>query len=149
MTWYGGSKMREDSPIIQKLIRVGKKAASLAVGNSTVENTATATTEATSSCSPSDEIIRISVGEKEQDEDADASILLWCRTFDAQTKRLTPYTCFGRLSYVKHDGNSHLVAFDWNLLDYDEIVVGEDDVNDGEGTTKRGSLFFSMIGEDE
>lgn len=129
MTWYGGSKMREDSPIIQKLIRVGKKAASLAVGNSTVEKNDAATTPATS--------------------DADASIVLWCRTFDAQTKRLTPYTCFGRLSYVKHDGNSHPVAFEWNLLDYDGIVVGGDDEKDGEVTTKKGSLFFSMIGVDE
>ncbi|KAL7471659.1 hypothetical protein ACHAXS_011957 [Conticribra weissflogii] len=167
MTWYGGSNMREDSPIIRKLIRVGREAASLTEGNSrdeittataVVEGAATATTtttttmtttsKSTSSSSLSDDIIGYSTFERKPDEDIHANIILWCRTYDIHSRKLTPYTCFGRLSYVKHEENSHPVAFEWNLLDYDNFAIGKDDKTDGVVRNAKGLLFFSMIGKD-
>jgi hypothetical protein len=87
VTWFGGSKMREDSPVIQNLVRVGKESAS----------------------NPS----------------STSGIILWCRQYDWDTRKLLPYTCLGRLAYESHIEGSHPVAFTWRLIDYEAIVGDE------------------------
>ena len=86
VSWYGGSRMVEDSPIIQKLIQMGKEC----------------TTSTSSACG--------------------SRIILWCRHHDPQTRKLLPYTCLGRLTYVSHVPGSYPVAFTWKLLDYASII---------------------------
>ena len=78
--------MVEDSPIIQKLIQMGKEC----------------TTSTSSACG--------------------SRIILWCRHHDPQTRKLLPYTCLGRLTYVSHVPGSYPVAFTWKLLDYASII---------------------------
>jgi len=87
VTWFGGSKMREGSPVIQNLISMGK--------------------ESTSSPSSS------------------SGIILWCRQYDWETKKLKPYTCFGRLAYESHVIGSQPVAFTWKLIDYKAMIGNE------------------------
>lgn len=86
VSWFGGSKMREDSPVIQRLIHMGKETAS---NNSSIST---------------------------------SRIILWCRHNDAQTKKLLPYTCMGRLAYESHVPGSQPVTFTWRLIDYDSIM---------------------------
>jgi len=92
VTWFGGSKMTEDSPVIQTLIRMGKEAASTK--------------------NPQDNIsIRTSFG-----------IVLWCRQYNWETKKLLPYTCLGRLAYESHIPGSYPVAFTWRLMDHESMI---------------------------
>jgi len=84
VTWFGGSKMREESPVIQTLIRMGKE---------------TASTPSSSS-----------------------GIILWCRQYDLERKKLLPYTCLGRLAYESHIPASQPVAFTWRLVDYESMI---------------------------
>jgi len=86
VSWFGGSKMREDSPVIQRLIHMGKERAS---NNPSISS---------------------------------SRIILWCRHYDVQTKKLLPYTCLGRLAYESHVPGSQPVAFTWRLIDYDSIM---------------------------
>lgn len=85
VSWFGGSKMREDSPIILTLIQMGKEAAS----------------------DPSS---------------TSSGIVLWCRQYDWNTKKLLPYTCLGRLAYESHIPGSYPVAFTWRLMDYESMM---------------------------
>jgi len=85
VTWFGGSKMREDSPVIQNLIQLGKDSAS----------TPSLTT----------------------------GIIMWCRQYDRETKKLLPYTCLGRLAYDSHVVGSYPVAFTWRLIDYETMIA--------------------------
>jgi hypothetical protein len=87
VAWFGGSKMREDSPVIQNLIRIGKESAS----------------------KPS----------------LTSGIILWCRQYNWETKKLPPYTCLGRLAYESHISGSQPVAFTWRLIDYEAMVADE------------------------
>lgn len=80
ITWFGGSRMHDDSPVIHKLIRLGKKA------------------------------------------NTDASnIVLWCRKYEIENKKFSPYMCLGRLKYESHVPGSHPLSFVWTLLDYDAL----------------------------
>jgi len=81
VSWYGGSKMREDSPVIQRLIHMGKE--------------------------------------------IDSRIILWCRHYDMETKKLLPYTCLGRLAYENNVSGSQPVAFTWRLIDYELIISSQ------------------------
>jgi len=81
VSWYGGSKMREDSPVIQRLIYMGKE--------------------------------------------IDSKIILWCRHYDIETKKLLPYTCLGRLAYENNVSGSQPVAFTWRLIDYESIICNQ------------------------
>ena len=83
VTWYGGSRMYEGSPVIQTLLKLGKQA-----------NTST----------------------------SDSWIILWCRAYDAKTKKFSPYCCMGRLAYHSHVKESYPVAFTWRLLDYSALM---------------------------
>ena len=89
VSWFGGSRMTEDSPVIQDLIRMGKEPA-------------LAKREPTSS-----------------------AILLWCRNYDWETKKLPPYTCLGRLAYESHEAGSYPVAFTWRLIDCERMFANE------------------------
>ena len=88
VSWFGGSRMTEDSSIIQDLIRIGRESSS-------------------SKVSP------------------DAGIVLWCRNYDWEAKKLRPYTCLGRLAYESHEPGSYPVAFTWRLLDYKAMIDNE------------------------
>jgi hypothetical protein len=85
ISWFGGSRMNEESSVIQRLLRLGK-----------ISDTTRA---------------------RERSQ-----IVLWCRQFDHSTNNFKPYICFGRLSYVSHQPDSHPLKFVWNLLDYDAMV---------------------------
>lgn len=91
VTWFGGSKMKEESPTIQNLIRLGNE----------------------SSLTPP----------------SSSGIILWCRQYNRETKRLVPYTCLGRLAYESHVTGSQPVAFTWKLIDYEAIVTNDSSRN--------------------
>ena len=76
ITWFGGSRMYDDSPVIHKLLQYGRDAT------------------------------------KES-----SKIVLWCRKYDGDAKKFTPYICLGRLSYHSHSPGSHPLSFVWNLVD--------------------------------
>jgi hypothetical protein len=101
ITWFGGSRMDDNSPIIQSLIRIGKKTTSKATSSSTAAT---------------------SQQQAEGKEDGEA-IVLWCRQYDKSTKTFSPYVCFGRMGYHSHVVGSYPVSFVWNLIDYDELVM--------------------------
>ena len=82
ITWFGGSRMHDDSPVIHKLLKHGKDATT----------------------------------KKE-----DAKIILWCRRYQPDVKKFTPYVCFGRLGYESHIPGSRPLSFVWNLLDYEGL----------------------------
>lgn len=92
MSWFGGSKMKEESPSIQNLIKVGQKAAHINNAND-INGTLS----------------------------KDCGIVLWCRYYDEKKKSFNPYVCLGRLSYHSHDPNVHPIKFVWNLIDYKVI----------------------------
>ena len=109
ITWFGLDRMKEDSPIIQKLMKYGEAdlattAAAAAFARST---TSAATKDA-------------------NNKDYQPAILLWCRRYDA-TRRSSqgiyaPYTCLGRLSYHSHKPYSRPIKFVWNLIDYVDLL---------------------------
>ena len=80
ITWFGGSRMHDESPVVEKLIRYGKDAAS-------------------------------------RDK-----IILWCRMYQTETKKFSPYACLGRLGYQSHVPRSQPLSFVWNLLDHDQLT---------------------------
>jgi len=80
VSWFGGSRMTEDSPVIQDLIRIGKESSE------------------------------------------SSAIVLWCRHYNWETRKLMPYTCLGRLAYESHQAGSYPVAFTWRLKDYHTII---------------------------
>ena len=81
ITWFGGSKMHDNSPVIHKLLKYGKDATT-----------------------------------KE-----DSKIILWCRRYQVDVKKWTPYMSFGRLGYHSHVPGSQPLSFVWNLLDYEGL----------------------------
>jgi hypothetical protein len=102
ITWFGGSRMHDDSPVIQQLLRVGRrqaKATSNGNGNSNDSN-----------------------GSNSQ-----GGIILWCRTYRTETKGFSPYTCLGRLSYQSHVVGSSPLSFVWNLLDFERLTKHTDE----------------------
>jgi hypothetical protein len=92
ITWFGGSRMREETPVVQKLLTLGKSGAA--------DDSSTSMSSSTSS----------------------SMLILWCRRYNRTTKSFLPYICLGRLSYHSHVPDSYPVSFVWNLLDYDKLV---------------------------
>ena len=87
ITWFGGSRMHDESPVIHKLIQYGK-----------------------------DAMIKKD----------DSKIILWCRRYQTENKKFTPYVCLGRLGYESHIPGSSPLSFVWNLLDYGGLKHHED-----------------------
>mmetsp|Transcript_16563 Transcript_16563/g.25758 ORF Transcript_16563/g.25758 Transcript_16563/m.25758 type:complete len:341 (-) Transcript_16563:30-1052(-) len=84
VSWFGGSRMHDESPVIHKLLKMGK------------QNDDTGGSDKSHS-----------------------DIILWCRRYQTDTKKFTPYVCFGRLTYHSHIPQSHPLKFIWNLVDHD------------------------------
>jgi len=87
ITWFGGSRMHDESPVIHKLIQYGQ-----------------------------DAMIKKD----------DSKIILWCRRYQTENKKFTPYVCLGRLGYESHIPGSSPLSFVWNLLDCDGLKHHED-----------------------
>ena len=87
ITWFGGSRMHDESPVIHKLIQYGQDA----------------------------------MVKKD-----DSKIILWCRRYQTENKKFTPYVCLGRLGYESHIPGSSPLSFVWNLLDYGGLKNHED-----------------------
>ena len=87
ITWFGGSRMHDESPVIHKLIQYGKEA---------------------------------------MIKKDDSKIILWCRRYQTENKKFTPYVCLGRLGYESHVPGSSPLSFVWNLLDYDGLKHHDD-----------------------
>jgi len=87
ITWFGGSRMHDESPVIHKLIQYGQEA---------------------------------------MIKKDDSKIILWCRRYQTENKKFTPYVCLGRLGYESHIPGSSPLSFVWNLLDYDGLKHHED-----------------------
>ena len=128
ITWFGGSRMYDGSPIIESLIKIGKNAqriADAADAPSPLPTTETAETNKTDSTQSS------SSSSSSASSVADGAIILWCRRYVQETKAFSPYYCFGRLGYCSHVVGSHPLSFVWNLLDYDQLLYrGGQDVRD-------------------
>jgi hypothetical protein len=103
LTWFGGSRMHDDTSVIQKLLRIGNESRI----NSTPDDTAANSTA------------------KVKNDDG-SGIVLWCRHYNPHAKTYHPYTCLGRLSYESHVPGSQPLEFVWNLLDYDRLIQHED-----------------------
>ena len=104
LTWFGGSRMHDDTPVIQKLVRVGR------------QSKMDATTASANGVHATTKPAHIDGG----------GIVLWCRHYNRDAKTYHPYTCLGRLSYESHVPGSQPLEFIWNLLDYDHLVQHED-----------------------
>ena len=87
ITWFGGSRMHDESPVIHKLIQYGQEA---------------------------------------MIKKDDSKIILWCRRYQTENKKFTPYVCLGRLGYESHIPGSSPLSFVWNLLDYDGLKHHDD-----------------------
>ena len=94
VTWFGGSRMHDESPVIHKLLNYGQQDNSNGANNNAADG-------------------RISKPH--------SNIILWCRRYQTETKQFTPYVCFGRLSYHSHVPQSHPLKFIWNLIDYEGL----------------------------
>uniref|UniRef100_A0A7S2PPX6 Uncharacterized protein n=1 Tax=Skeletonema marinoi TaxID=267567 RepID=A0A7S2PPX6_9STRA len=88
VSWFGGSRMHDESPVIHKLLKMGQQHDEKEVGD---------------------------------DNKPHSDIILWCRRYQTDTKKNTPYVCFGRLTYHSHVPQSHPLKFIWNLVDYDGL----------------------------
>lgn len=96
ITWYGGSRMTHDSPVIQRLIQLGKESKVQYEKDESYWNS----------------------------HEYNKGIVLWCRIYDPSMKgsKYTPYICMGRLGYHSHEVNSYPVKFVWDLLDYNRLI---------------------------
>jgi hypothetical protein len=101
ITWFGGSRMHDDSPVILQLSRLGKQAAQKEQKEHAGRNTEISPT---SSTLPSA-----------------SGIVLWCRVHHSETRTFGPYICLGRLAYESHVPGSSPMKFVWMLLDYDKL----------------------------
>lgn len=88
VSWFGGSRMHDESPVIHKLLKLGQQHQHDDKGGS---------------------------------EKPHSDIILWCRRYQTDTKKFTPYVCFGRLTYHSHVPQSHPLKFIWNLVDRDGL----------------------------
>ena len=144
ITWFGGSRMYDDSPIIESLIKIGKNAqrrAAAAAPPPAEASEAEATTKKTeeelstlssSSSTPSSTTTTTTTRNQQKEasthqlvsaaSSSEGAIILWCRRYDQVTKAFSPYCCFGRLGYSSHVVGSYPLSFVWNLLDYDQLL---------------------------
>lgn len=95
VTWFGGSRMHDDSPVVHKLINYGKEASGSSVT-------------------------------KDEDEKKVSDIVLWCRRYQPEIKKFSPYACFGRMGYRSHMPGSRPLSFVWDLLDRDGLINHDD-----------------------
>lgn len=86
VTWFGGSRMHDESPVVLKLVKYGKEATT-----------------------------------KQEEGGSNNTIVLWCRRYQPEEKKYTPYVCFGRMGYRSHVPGSQPLSFVWDLLDYDGL----------------------------
>ena len=90
--------MTNDSPVIQRLIQLGKESKLIYEKDELHWN------------SP----------------EYNQGIVLWCRIYDVSMKgRYTPYICMGRLGYHSHDEQSYPVKFVLDLLDYNILIKND------------------------
>ena len=105
VTWFGGSRMHDESPVIKDLIRVGYEQ------RKQQQRVPPAT----------------SVGESSSALPSSAGgIVLWCRLYNDGTKKFCPYICLGRLSYESHVPGSSPLSFVWKLMDFDALQNHDD-----------------------
>lgn len=97
ITWFGGSRMVDDSPIVQKLLAWGKEPTSW--------HTST---------------------ESKGSDSNYSKLVLWCRRFEVERKAFGPYICLGRLAYASHEPASYPLSFVWRLLDAEKLLTHED-----------------------
>jgi hypothetical protein len=105
MTWYGGSRMTNESPVIQRLIQLGTESKLQYEKDESHWNS----------------------------HEYNKGIILWCRLNDVSMKgKYTPYICMGRLGYHSHEVDSYPVKFVWDLLDYNALIQSKksDETND-------------------
>ncbi|KAL7540570.1 hypothetical protein ACHAXR_012540 [Thalassiosira sp. AJA248-18] len=101
VTWFGGSRMHDESPVVHKMIRFGKEEMrSLAKKTTNEEEEASA---------------------KANNVDSNNTIVLWCRRYQPEVKKFSPYVCFGRMGYRSHVPGSRPLSFVLELLDYDGL----------------------------
>jgi len=110
VTWFGGSRMHDDSPVVQKLIRYGKEGMGAATKQEKQEEEGAIIDSAGSAGT-----------------DSSSNIILWCRRYQPEEKKFSPYVCFGRLGYRSHVPGSRPLSFVWELLDYDGLKHHGDD----------------------
>ena len=108
MMWYGGSRHKGDTPVIQRLVRVGQQSMA----------------EADKKLKSKKETVK-----KQRDGGAGKmpeQVLLFCRTSIAaklgKGSGMAPYVFCGRLGYISHRESKHPVRFEWSLLDFDHVI---------------------------
>jgi hypothetical protein len=92
MTWFGGSRMHDESPVIQRLIKVGQQQQHL-------DNVA-----------------------KNNEHNGGIVLWCRLYDSSSSPKGFRPYTCLGRVAYHSHQPGTRPIQFVWTLLDYDQLV---------------------------
>ena len=113
VTWFGGSRMHDESPVIQNLIRVGRRQQLQQQQQNEQQEPVTQSRE---TAEPS-----LTTTSTTTSKSSSGGIVLWCRMYNEEKRTFGPYICMGRLGYVSHIPGSSPLSFIWNLLDYDAI----------------------------
>uniref|UniRef100_A0A7S2XW82 Uncharacterized protein n=1 Tax=Attheya septentrionalis TaxID=420275 RepID=A0A7S2XW82_9STRA len=92
MTWFGGSRMHDESPVIQRLIKVGQQ-------QQEQNNVA-----------------------KNNEHNGGIVLWCRLYDSSSSPKGFRPYTCLGRVAYHSHQPGTRPIQFVWTLLDYDQLV---------------------------
>ena len=126
VTWFGGSRMHDDSPVIHKLIQYGNEvlssgATKIGSSNATITNNEEGGDATTTTTTTSD-------NNKATTDSDSSNIILWCRRYRPEVKKFSPYVCFGRLGYKSHVPGSRPLSFVWELLDYEGLKHHDDEV---------------------
>jgi hypothetical protein len=103
ISWFGGSKMYQNSNVVQRLIIAG--------GNHSINEEHNIKEEGNIKIGENFNGI-IKVGCKRKDEDR---VVLFARIEGE------PYCCLGNVSHIKYNLSKHPVTFDWKLLDYENL----------------------------
>ena len=114
VTWFGGSRMHDESPVIKDLIRVGRRQQQQKQKEQQEIDTQSRETETGKPSSTSTTTMSTSTS-------SFGGIVLWCRMYNEEKRTFGPYICMGRLGYVSHIPGSSPLSFVWNLLDYDAL----------------------------
>jgi len=149
VSWFGGSRMRDETPAVRKLVRIGTQQSARARIPTNEEDKNASDNGGDSNGTAAD----------------GPAILLWCRQYLSDKRTFTPYTCLGRLSVriraplrnqdsalfsvcltahnvvavssspsdttyvqlISYDPNSHPIEFVFRLLDCDRLRNHPDD----------------------
>ena len=99
ITWYGGSRMHEESDVVKRLVSAGgHKKDGAVVDDATDRGT----------------------GGGGGGDDVDDVVVLFVR-LEGES-----YTCLGRLAHVSYALDKHPIEFEWELLDYDRMKNGDE-----------------------